>query len=285
MSLVPNRAQDSPENQAAAARNLVRRCGMSEADVDRIIDYQRTEELSFTEAALRLGLASQHEVDMALEKPQEQKPAQKGRASDVLQSVREPYGRHAEAIRSLRTELLLRRNSHEVHGLAIVSPSGGDGRSRIAAELAIVFSQLEEPTLLLDADFRNPMQHELFDLPEDVGLAQALDNDTTPRIFGVEDLPHLNVLTAGEAPDNPIELLTRPAFAERLKGFARRYAHVIVDTPAAAKYSDALAVARHTGQVLLTIRKDQSPLGALQELQRRLATTQAQILGTTLLSV
>ena len=257
---------------------------MSEADVDRIIDYQRTEELSFTEAALRLGLASQHEVDLALEKPTEQQPEQKGRAGNELLSVREPFGRHAEAIRSLRTELLLRRSSQAVHGLAIVSPSPADGRSRIAAELAIAFAQLEEPTLLLDADFRNPAQHQLFGLPGDVGLAQALENDSTPRIFGVEDLPQLNVLTAGEVPGNPIELLTRPVFAETLKGFARRYAHVIVDTPAAEKYSDALAVARQTGQVLVTVRKDRSSLGALQELQRRLATTQAQILGTTLLS-
>ncbi len=283
MSLIPNRAQDSPVDQAAAARNLVRRCGMSEADVDRIIDYQRTEELSFTEAALRLGLATQAEVDLALEKPQEQKPQQKGKASGELRLVSEPFSDYAEALRSLRTELMLRRAGDDYRGLAVVSATAGDGRSHLAAELAIVFSQLEEPTLLVDADLRGPRQHHLFKLPGEVGLVQALEHESTPRIYGIEDLPHLSVLPAGEVPDNPIELLMRPAFAEVLRGFARRYAHVILDTPAAGKYSDALAVARHAGLVLLVVRKDRSSLPALQALQRRLATTQAQVLGAALL--
>lgn len=282
MSLIPNRAQDTPEDQAAAARNLVRICGLSEADVDRIIDYQRTEELSFTEAALRLGLATQRDVDLALNREQQRRPEQLGHASPELGTVHEPYGDRAEAVRSLRTELLLRRGGVTHRAIAVISPAAGDGRSTMAAELAVAFSQLEEPTLLIDADLRNPRQHELFGLPPDTGLVQALDSDATPRIFGIDGLPQLGVLVAGKAPDNPIEVLTRPAFGELLVGLARRHAHIVIDTPAAGRSSDALAVARHAGMALIVARLHHTPLAGLTALQRRLATTNAIVPGVAL---
>ena len=107
MSLIPRRSGESPEEQAKAARYLVRQCGLTEADVDRILDLQRTEELSFTEAALRLGLASQSDVDSALARPEPLKASADARAAEELLAVHDPFNPYTEQLRALRQELLL----------------------------------------------------------------------------------------------------------------------------------------------------------------------------------
>ena len=160
MSLIPRRSGESPEEQAKAARYLVRQCGLTEADVDRILDLQRTEELSFTEAALRLGLASQSDVDSALARPEPLKASADARAAEELLAVHDPFNPYTEQLRALRQELLNRNPAEGGLCLAVVSAGAGEGRSRLAADLAVVLSQLEEDTLLVDADFRKPRQHE-----------------------------------------------------------------------------------------------------------------------------
>ena len=87
--------------------------------------------------------------------------------------------------------------------LAVVSPDAGEGRSFIAANLAVVFSQLGERTLLIDADLRNPSQHQLFRLPNKLGLSSILAGraeleETVTRIPGLIDV---SVMPAGATPN------------------------------------------------------------------------------------
>ena len=72
------------------------------------------------------------------------------------------------------------------HSLALVSPGHGEGRSLLAAELAIAFSQLRRRTLLIDADLRHPRQHALFGAENVWGLAQVLALGGPPRMLSVE---------------------------------------------------------------------------------------------------
>ena len=100
------------------------------------------------------------------------------------------------------------------NALAIMSPGAGEGRSFIAANLAIVFSQLGERTLLVDADLRTPSQQDLFKLGNNGGLSGLMANRVgSDAITRVPPLPGLYVLPAGAVPPNPQELLGRPAFA------------------------------------------------------------------------
>lgn len=282
MSLLPRRSGESPEEQAKAARFLVRQCGLTEQDVDRVLDLQRTEELSFTEAALRLGLASQSDVDSALARPEPLTAAADARPSEELLSVHDPFNPYTEQLRALRQELLNRNPAEGGLCLAVVSAGPGEGRSRLAADLAIVLSQLEESTLLIDADFRRPRQHELFGVPGDVGLAQALRSGSSPRVHRVEGLDHLAVMAAGAAPGNPMEMLTGKHCGELLQGLSRRYQHVVLDTPPTSQFSDGLAVANHAGAAVMLVREHRSELKQCRELSRRLASTRAQVLGAAL---
>ena len=121
----------------------------------------------------------------------------------------------------------------ERKALAIVSPSHGEGRSFIAANLAIVFSQLGERTLLVDADLRTPCQHELFKLGNTPGLSGLLAGSSNHHaVLRVPSLPGLSVLPAGAVPPNPQELLGRPAFVEAVYTLSRDFDVIIIDTPA-----------------------------------------------------
>ena len=95
----------------------------------------------------------------------------------------DPYDPRCEKIRALRTELLLRRElTDRADIVALLSPCPGEGRSLLAAELAIAFAQTGRPTLLVDADLRRPQQHLLFGTDNRQGLSQAIEHGVKPQL-------------------------------------------------------------------------------------------------------
>jgi len=188
-------------------------------------------------------------------------------------------------LRALRSQLMLRwfDAQAERKTLAIVSPGGGEGRSFIAANLAIVFSQLGERTLLIDADLRTPSQHELFKLGNGAGLSGLLaGRANTDAVISVPGLIGLSVLPAGAVPPNPQELLGRQLFGDTLRTLSRDFDVVIIDTPAASDYADAQTVAVRAGAALIVARKDQTSLPDFTELAHRLQQSGAALVGSVL---
>ena len=159
----------------------------------------------------------------------------------------------------------------------------GDGRSYIAANLAVLFAQLGERTLLIDADLRFPRQHRIFRLMAGRGLAHALYargmNGDAEKVPYFENL---FVLSAGAVPPNPSELVSRPGLGTLLEEAARRYAVVLIDTPAWVRGSDAQLVATRAGGALLVARHNRTRLGALRQLQDAIVRGGAQIAGSVL---
>lgn len=192
----------------------------------------------------------------------------------------------SEQIRKLRTELLLRGHS-ETSGalrLAVIGADAGEGRSLLAAELALAFAYLGRSTLLIDADLRRPRQHALFGAEAPgPGLIQAIMQGDTPSLHGVEGFPQLALLTAGEGRgENPTELLSSRQF-ERLIGELRyRFSCIIVDTPRFGAYSDAQIAASVLGNVLCVHRAGASTYRETRAMLRDLASTRASILGSVL---
>jgi protein-tyrosine kinase len=195
----------------------------------------------------------------------------------------DPYDARCEKLRGLRTELLLRREAPgEADVIALLSPDIGDGRSQLAAELAIAFAQLGRPTLLVDADLRHPSQHLLFNAPNQNGLVQAIERDERPYLHTVEGFRELSLLTAGPPPDNPLELLLNSRFAELLGEWRNRFDFVIVDTPPIGSYSDGLAVASLVRRVLTLCRANSTPYRDNRDMLRRLTAMRAQVLGAVI---
>lgn len=206
-----------------------------------------------------------------------------GRPARCLMLAHEPFSNHSERLRALRTELLLRREgAGSGMTMALLSPCAGEGRSQLAAELAIAFARMGRPTLLVDADLRRPRQHLLFQLDNRYGLADALCGSSSPMPHRVEALPRLFVMTAGNAPPNPLELLADEQFRELVNQWRSQYGFVVFDTPPVSDYSDGLAVSTVVGQVLMLSRAQHTPYGEARALLRRLAATQARILGSVI---
>jgi len=167
-------------------------------------------------------------------------PAHEETYSRKLIAAYEPFSPQVEALRALRSQLLLRWFNQGAKILAVISPNPDEGCSEMAANLAVVFSQLGERTLLIDANLRSPNQSKIFNLKQPRGLSDILINrNDLSVVSNLESLNGLSVLSSGTLPPNPQELLSRRGFAELLEKAKERFDVIIVDTPPAVVTSDA----------------------------------------------
>lgn len=256
-------------------------------DAERILRYSKEHSTRFGDAALALKLAKPEDIQQALARQFDYPylvPGQSGVSADVV-AAWSPFSRQVEALRALRSQLLLRwfADPLERRTLAIVSPNRGDGRSFLAANLAVVFSQMGERTLLVDCDLRNPRQHELFGVKNSVGLSTLLSEraglDAAQRVPAFVDL---SVLPAGPIPPNPLELLGRETFSRTMKEIASAFEVVILDTPAADIGSDFQLVSARSSGALLVARKDVSRADDCSEVAGAIKATSAQLVGAVL---
>lgn len=286
---------ESTSNSKAAAHGGGRSIGailidtgrLSTENVERILRLQKEQGKRFGDAAIELGLLSEEDIRYALASQFDYPylPAGDKTLSHELVAAYKPFSPVVEQLRALRSQLMLRWFDAEAQrkALAIVSPGNGEGRSFIAGNLAIVFSQLGERTLLIDADLRRPCQHELFKLGNNAGLSGMLAGRIGPEaVVRVPSLLGLSVLPAGAVPPNPQELLGRPAFIELLQSISRDFDIVIIDTPAAKKYADAQTIAARAGAALMLARKNQSSANDLAELTLSLQKSGATLVGSVL---
>ena len=167
--------------------------------------------------------------------------------------------------------------------LAIISPGVAEGRSFIAANLAIVFSQLGERTLLIDANLRAPRQHDLFRLGHSAGLSGMLAGRAIAEaVVRVPSLLGLSVLPAGVVPPNPQELLGRPAFIDTLQSISRDFDVIIIDTPAGEKYADAQTISVRAGAALMLSRNNRTSLKDVAQLSHSIQQSGATVIGSIL---
>lgn len=260
-------------------------------EVERVLDVALSDGIRFGDAAVRLGLVTPEEVQFALAKQYDfphlvHDTEEKGiQPSTELVAAFAPFHPRTEEMRALRTQLLIRWYNPQArhNALVIASPDSGEGRSYVAANLAVVFSQLGARTLLLDADLRNPRQHEIFGVPRGNGLSTLLsgrvDHSSTYPIPG---LNRLSVIPAGPLPPNPQELLSRPAFTALVKDLQSLYDVVIIDTPPARKYADAQSVAFRAGDALVVARKNHTAVASTSKVVKELAGTGARVVGTVI---
>jgi receptor protein-tyrosine kinase len=233
-------------------------CQLGDAEIARIATVQAERGLRFGEAAVSLRLARPADVDRALALQfgyLRVDPAEHPHLAE-LSVAADPHGAQAEVFRDLRAQIMLRPGGMRPAALAVVSPDGGDGRTHVAANLAVAFSQLGLRTVLVDADLRAPRLHRLFGLAPAPGLVAMLaDRQLHGALDTPAALPGLHVLQVGTRPPNPLELLQRPPFAGLIAELVRKFDRVIVDTPAACGGADARVIAATCGQALLVGRR------------------------------
>lgn len=258
---------------------------LSLADVERVLEQQRKSGGRFGDAAVMLKLISpddlQHTLACQFNYPYLRHGD--GQLSAELIAAFDPYDRSVEALRMLRSQLMLRWFEADHKSLAFVSPGAGAGRSFLVANLAVVYSQLGQRTLLIDADLRNGRQSALFKLDDNVGLATVLAG--RPAEGAIRTLPqflNLSVLPAGPRPPNPLELLSSPAFRALLDEMGNNYDVILLDTPDAEPLADAQTIAARAGGAVLVARQDVTQLQALRSLEGKLLGVGAAVIGIVL---
>jgi len=255
---------------------------------ERILKLQKERGLRFGDAAIQLGMLTEADIQQALSRQYDYPYLMPGdeRISEEVVAAFKPFSPIVEQLRAVRSQLMLRWFDADVghKTLAVVSASRADGRSFTAANLAVVFSQLGERTLLIDADLRNPRQHHLFRLENKLGLSSLLAGraELAEAITRIPGLIDLSVLPAGATPPNPQELLARPVFNALMATVAGQYDIVIVDTPAGAETADSQTIAARTRGAVAVARKDMSSAPALQTFVTSLQHSGVAVVGAVL---
>jgi protein-tyrosine kinase len=236
---------------------------LSPTDVEQIQRVATRSGMRFGAAAMQLNRITREDLEFALAKQYYYPILARGPDGTVADEVVAAYNPQADVVEDLRTIRSrltvgwLEKASRNV--LAITSPQRGEGRSWFAANLATVFAQAGERTLLIDADMRNPQQHRLFNLSNDVGLSALLTGRAgRESAHRVDPQLRLFVVPSGLKPPNPQELLSRPVFDIVLNSFANQFDLVVLDTPAATETADAELLAAHAGAAVMLTRRNRT---------------------------
>ena len=259
-------------------------------DAERVLLTQKEHNLRFGDAAVRLGLLTEPDIQYALSRQfayayLRKTPGDKRAVSEELVAAYEPFSHRVEQLRAIRSQLMLRwfDKADERQVLTVVGTERGEGRSHLAANLAVVFSQLGERTLLVDADMRHPRQHELFHLENKVGFSTVLSGRSRgDAVVRIPDLAGLSVLPAGPVPPNPLELLNRLNFDEFLIEAKSSFDVVIIDTPALSVGEDAAMIAVRTGAALAVAHSTQTKVAAFTDLVQGLMNAGVSVVGSVL---
>ena len=265
---------------------LVRARRLSLKQVADVVTYQRQNGLRFGDSAVALGLINNDDVLWALSQqfhyPYALETGQRNRAELVVAA--DPFSAQAEAIRDLRSQLLMGvlGSDQPRRALAIVSPDKGDGKTFFAANMAVALSQLGSRTLLVDADMRTPRQHSVFGVDSSSGLSGLLAGRTDTAVTRAADLPSLFVLPVGTVPPNPLELVQGPTFRLLMQEFLKKFDHVLVDTPAAVHGADVRVIAATCGAALAIGRQGKTPMKSMKALIEALSKGPSQLAGVVM---
>lgn len=255
-------------------------------DEPTILAEQARSGLPFGEAAVRLGLLDTARLNEALARQHDFAwPLSADLVAPQLLCALQPHAQAAEAFRDLRTQLLSlwRERPADGQSLAVVSTSRGDGRSLVAANLAVCFAQANVRTLLIDLDLRQPQQDDWFLRRQRPGVSSLLiGRSTLEEALSTVGHSSLSVLGAGPRPPNPQELLGPGMLGLLMARLRQRFDVIIADTPAAAQASDAQLAAAQCGQALLVSRAHHASLQQTQTLAQQLGRAGVHLLGCTL---
>ena len=286
-NVVEQLADHKPGNDRSIGAILIDAGKLKAGDAERVLRLAQEQGLRFGDAAKQLGLISDSDIEHALSRQFDYpylNPGESEVAREIVAAYN-PFSPQVEALRALRSQLMLRwfDADAERKTLAIVSPGRSEGRSWLTANLGVVFSQLGERTLVVDADMRSPRQHLLFGVENRAGLSAALSGRGTPDIIQrVPALRDLSVLPAGTVPPNPQELLARPSFGQLLQQLGAEYDVILIDTPAGSQFADGQTVAVRAGGALMVAQRNTSRIGLLRSYADMLQQAGASVVGSVL---
>ena len=204
-----------------------------------------------------------------------------------LITLSDPKSPVSEAFRTIRTNIMFSSLDAPLKKLLITSPSPNDGKSTIAANLAIVLAQAGKKVLVIDLDLRKPTVHKKFGVENIKGFTNFLLGDAKLEdiVKTVAGIPNLYILTSGPLPPNPAELLGSQKMKKILEQLKDEYDVVVIDSPPVIPVTDAALLASIVDGVVLVLSQGQTRIDVAQKAVEQLKNVGARILGTVLNNV
>jgi len=167
---------------------------------------------------------------------------------------------HAEAYRVLRTNLLFSRKDDKLNTVAVVSAGAGEGKSTTVFNLASVFAQSGQRTLIVDSDLRRPTLHKMLRVSNSVGLTNyLLKQNTLEEVIQTTKTPTLDFLASGKLPSSSLGILSSSQMKALINELKQRYDFVFFDSPPIMGVSDASILASEVDMTLQIIQYRRYP--------------------------
>lgn len=199
----------------------------------------------------------------------------------------DPKSPISESFRSLRTNVNYASAEGKIKSLVISSPQPGEGKSTTTANLAIAFAQLRKRTLLVDADLRKPVQHNVFDFPRGPGLSEYLIGDVIDlkSIIQQTEIDNLFLITAGSLPPNPSELVGSDQMRKLVDNLTADFDVVLFDSPPIVAVTDASLIAAVTDGLALVVKAGVTDKSAVDRALDTVKNVRSKLTGAILNSV
>ena len=206
--------------------------------------------------------------------------------------VNEPRSPISEIFRTLRTNIQFMSQSRTAHALLITSTNTSEGKSWVSSNLALAIAQTGKKVIMIDGDMRKGRLHRIFGLNQKPGLSNYLsgvyDDEKGKILNGLEDyiqhteIDNLDVMSSGNIPPNPSELLILPQMSELLMDLKERYDFVIIDGTPCGLVTDSLILSRIVDSVVVIASCKETKKKDLQRVTENIKNVGGKILGIIL---
>jgi polysaccharide biosynthesis transport protein len=200
-----------------------------------------------------------------------------------------PKSQMSEAFRVLRTSLLLSRPDHPPQVILVSSALPREGKTTVAANLAVTFAQLGDSTVIVDGDLRKPGVGRLLNLGTGkyAGFSSYLAGVSALELVTVPHplIPNLSAIPTGPLPPNPADLLSSHRLVEAIAELRKKYKFVVIDSPPIMAATDAVIISVQVDGVLLVVRSGETPKVAFTRTRDLLTNVKSKLLGVVLNAV
>ncbi len=266
-ALLPFKPQKSRILAMALVLGMMLGCGL--AFLRDMLDHRlrSADEITAILGCPVLGIVSHLPKDLTI--------AQKG-----LRSYLKPSSTISEAYKTIRTAIFFGVAEGQAKKILITSPGPGDGKSTTASNLAITMAQAGQKTLILDCDFRKPMQHQIFEIEQKPGLISLIAGEATvEQVTFATKIENLDIIATGPNVPNPSEILNSKKFTQVLEMLSKRYDRIVIDAPPVMPVTDSRILAALCSITIIVLRADSSTRRASLHARDGLRSVGAKVLG------
>jgi capsular exopolysaccharide synthesis family protein len=195
-----------------------------------------------------------------------------------------PKSPESEAYRMLRTNLGYTGVDKKHQVILLTSAKMQEGKSTTVANLAITMAQTGNKVVILDCDLRRPKVHKVFAIDNTVGLSALLTKniEVSKALYKSDKITNLSIITAGQIPPMPSELLDSKKMAALVLKLREEYDYIIIDSPPVLSVSDATILSRISDAVILVVAANETHVDAVVTAKRSLDKVNANVIGTVL---